>query len=160
MSIGNNIRKWRDYRGLRQSELANILGISDKTISSWETNRTEPKMGMVEKICIALDCRKTDIIGAELKSSEQPAAKNVFECTVKEQRIIEKYRSIDNYGKDMVCTILNKEYERCTEHTSIASVGNRSYLMPEAAHERTDIKVTEEMIKHDDDIMDDDDFWK
>lgn len=27
-----------------------------------------------------------------------------------------------------------------------------------AAHARTDIEVTEEMIKHDDDIMDDDDF--
>lgn len=34
-----------------------------------------------------------------------------------------------------------------------------NYLMPQAAHERTDIEVTDEMRKHDDDIMDDDDFW-
>ena len=31
-------------------------------------------------------------------------------------------------------------------------------LIAQAAHERTDIKVTDEMKKHDDDIMDDDDF--
>lgn len=30
----------------------------------------------------------------------------------------------------------------------------------QAAHERTDIEVTDEMRKHDDDIMNDDDFWK
>ena len=36
---------------------------------------------------------------------------------------------------------------------------NDSYLEPVAAHERTDIEVTAEMRKHDDDIMDDDDFW-
>ena len=31
--------------------------------------------------------------------------------------------------------------------------------MPQAAHERTDIEVTDEMRKHDNDIMDDDAFW-
>lgn len=32
--------------------------------------------------------------------------------------------------------------------------------LPDAAHERTDIKVTDEMRKHDDDIMNNDEFWK
>ena len=36
---------------------------------------------------------------------------------------------------------------------------NKAHLEPQAAHERTDIEVTTEMRKHDDDIMDDDDFW-
>lgn len=36
---------------------------------------------------------------------------------------------------------------------------DKSYLEPQAAHERTDIEVTDEMRKHDNDIMDDDDFW-
>ena len=31
--------------------------------------------------------------------------------------------------------------------------------MPQAAHERTDIEITNEMRRHDDDIMADDDFW-
>ena len=33
------------------------------------------------------------------------------------------------------------------------------YLMPQAADERTDIEVSDEMRRHDDDIMADDDFW-
>lgn len=63
MSIGDNIKKWREIRNLKQAELAEIVGVSDKTVSSWEINRTEPKMGMVEKISVALNCKKTDIIG-------------------------------------------------------------------------------------------------
>ena len=63
MGIGNNIKKWREIRNLKQSELAELVGVSDKTVSSWEINRTEPKMGMVEKICVALNCKKTDIVG-------------------------------------------------------------------------------------------------
>lgn len=65
MSIGENIKKWRELRNLKQSELAELLGVSDKTVSSWEINRTEPKMGMVEKISTALNCKKTDIIGLD-----------------------------------------------------------------------------------------------
>lgn len=58
MSIGDNIKKWRECRNLKQSELAEMLGVSDKTVSSWEINRTEPKMGMVERISSALQCKK------------------------------------------------------------------------------------------------------
>ena len=35
----------------------------------------------------------------------------------------------------------------------------KAYLEPQAAHERTDIEVTDEMRKHDDDLMDNDDLW-
>ena len=65
MCIGDNIKKVRESRGLKQSELAELVKVSDKTVSSWEINRTEPKMGMIEKICQALNCKKTDIIGED-----------------------------------------------------------------------------------------------
>ena len=38
MSIGNNIKKWREIRNLKQSDLAELVGVSDKTVSSWEIN--------------------------------------------------------------------------------------------------------------------------
>lgn len=63
--IGDNIRRLREEKGMSQSELAKKLFISDKTVSSWEVNRTEPRMGMIEALCVALHCQKTDIIGGE-----------------------------------------------------------------------------------------------
>ena len=87
MSIGDNIKKWREHRNLKQSELAETLGVSDKTVSSWGINRTEPKMGMVVKISSALHCKTTDIIGIDDVSDEpyylndetREIAKEVFE---------------------------------------------------------------------------------
>ena len=60
----------------------------------------------------------------------------------------------------MVNMVLNKEAERMTElKTSQSTVIDiQPHLEVNAAHARTDIDVTNEMIKHDDDIMDDDDF--
>lgn len=71
MSIGENIKLWREKRGMSQSDLSKLIGVSDKTVSSWEINRTEPKMGMIEKICTALNCRKTDIIGGDRHISNE-----------------------------------------------------------------------------------------
>ena len=65
MTIGENIRKVRESRGLRQSDLADRLNVAPCTVSSWEINRTEPKMGMIERICRALHCSKSDIITIE-----------------------------------------------------------------------------------------------
>lgn len=48
--FGSNIKKLREQHNLNQEELGNIVGVSDKTVSSWEINRTEPKMGIVQKL--------------------------------------------------------------------------------------------------------------
>lgn len=40
----------------------------------------------------------------------------------------------------------------------IQKMEEEQYLIPQAAHERTDTTVTAEMVKHDDDIMNDPDF--
>ena len=85
MSIGENIKKWRELRNLKQSELAELLGVSDKTVSSWEINRTEPKMGMVEKISAALNCKKTDIIGLD-----DDNIANDFQLSARDERDISR----------------------------------------------------------------------
>lgn len=46
--IGTTIKMLRENKNISQEELGNVLGVSDKTISSWEINRTEPKMGIVQ----------------------------------------------------------------------------------------------------------------
>lgn len=63
INIGSRIKSLRLGKGLNQAQLGSLLGVSDKTISSWEINRTEPNMGMVGKMCEVFQCKKTDIIG-------------------------------------------------------------------------------------------------
>lgn len=51
ITIAQNIKNLREKRGLSQMELASLLGVSDRTISSWEIGRTEPNMGYVQAMC-------------------------------------------------------------------------------------------------------------
>lgn len=62
MNIGMNIKTWRERNNLKQSDLGKLLNVSNKTISSWEKNRTEPNIGMIEEMCKIFKCQKTDII--------------------------------------------------------------------------------------------------
>lgn len=61
--IGENIKRIRRSRGLTQQMMAEKMHVNQNTISSWETNRTEPNMGMIEAMAEILGCSKSDIIG-------------------------------------------------------------------------------------------------
>ena len=50
-NLGNKIKKERIKNNLKQSELAKILCVSEKTISSWENNRTLPDLNMIIVFC-------------------------------------------------------------------------------------------------------------
>lgn len=73
MGIGRNIEKFRKQVKLTQGELGEKLHISNKTISSWEKDRTEPNIGMIEAMCEIFGCQKSDLIDGILKVQEQSA---------------------------------------------------------------------------------------
>lgn len=79
-----------------------------------------------------------------------------------EREHLHRYRHLDEKGKHTVNTILEMEYNRYkSEANNLVDIKKiiSMHTEPQAAHERTDIEVSEEMRKHDDDIMDDDNFW-
>jgi transcriptional regulator with XRE-family HTH domain len=77
MSVGKNIRKFRKLNKLTQEELANKLGVSDKTISSWEIDRTEPDIGTIQKLASYFGCEVSDLVG-------EPEEKYYFNDDVRE----------------------------------------------------------------------------
>ncbi len=54
MAIGDQIRQHRTRAGCSQVWLADKVGVSQNTISSWETGRTEPSRADVRKVAQAL----------------------------------------------------------------------------------------------------------
>ena len=53
-TVGQRIKYLRKQSGITQKKLANILYVSDKTVSSWETDRTEPDITSIIKISVLL----------------------------------------------------------------------------------------------------------
>ena len=66
MHIGDRISKLRLSKKLSQEELAKKLFVSSKTISSWETNRTEPSLEIIVKLSEILDCSVIYLIYGEI----------------------------------------------------------------------------------------------
>ncbi|MGX4687611.1 helix-turn-helix transcriptional regulator (plasmid) [Vagococcus sp. JNUCC 83] len=55
MEISKRIKEYRQINKLTQKDLGKILNVSDKTISSWETNRTYPDLELIISISELLD---------------------------------------------------------------------------------------------------------
>ena len=51
---GDTIRTLREKEGITQKELAEIICVSDKTVSKWETNKGLPDIGIIEELAKAL----------------------------------------------------------------------------------------------------------
>lgn len=60
MDVGAVIKRFRKSKEWNQKQLAEKLNVSNRTISSWEKNRTEPNMEMIEKMCELFGCSKSE----------------------------------------------------------------------------------------------------
>lgn len=73
INIGRNIKTARKSKGYSQIELGEKIGVSDKTISSWENNRNEPSIVDIQKLADALGTRKSVLIdGLDIVSEPEP----------------------------------------------------------------------------------------
>lgn len=61
MQIGTKIRTYRKKRGLTQEALAELVGVSFQTISSWENDEYLPQMDKMETIANALGVTIADL---------------------------------------------------------------------------------------------------
>ena len=62
LNLGEKIKKLREDAKLTQEELANMLYVSNKTISSWEVNRTMPDINMLFKISNIFNCNLYSLV--------------------------------------------------------------------------------------------------
>lgn len=67
MSIGESIRNLRKKAGFTQKQLAEKVGVNEVTIRSYEAEKYNPKMNTLTKLCVALDCKITDLIDEDSK---------------------------------------------------------------------------------------------
>lgn len=66
--LNNRLRQLREEHDFSQEEIAKILGKSQKTISSWEKGRTNPKMKDLNQLCTLYDCTYEYLTGIKQHS--------------------------------------------------------------------------------------------
>ena len=71
---GGTIRRLREEKGLTQSALADLLGVSDKAVSKWETGRGYPDITLIEPIAAALSVSVGELFTGERVTNVNRAA--------------------------------------------------------------------------------------
>ena len=59
------IRKIRTEKGLTQSELAEIIHVSNKTVSKWETGKCMPDYSVIKNLCDELEITVAELMDGE-----------------------------------------------------------------------------------------------
>lgn len=67
--IGKFIAESRRAKDLTQRQLADLLSISDKTVSKWECGKGLPEVSLMLPLCAALDMTVNDLLSGERVSS-------------------------------------------------------------------------------------------
>lgn len=98
MNIAKNILFIRKKYGLSQSELAEIAGVSDKAVSTWECSGKIPRMGALEKISTHFNIPKSIIIDGDIENNFFSTLSISLSST--EQQLIDNYRQLNGEGQE------------------------------------------------------------
>lgn len=157
MTFGERLVELRKSKKYTRESLAEQLGISKYTLRNYELSVNEPGSSFLKQVSDFFDVSIDYLMGmTDEKEKIRP-----YNLKASEYTHIERYRSLDPHGQDMVDTVLDKEYVRCEsiKKAEVVQLPDRSYLEPNAAHDRTDTEVTSDMVQTDDDIMDNSKIW-
>ena len=70
IAIGNFIEKKRKEQNLTQAQLAEKLGVSNKTVSKWENGKCMPDYGVVQPLCTELGVTVSELMDGEEQAQD------------------------------------------------------------------------------------------
>lgn len=111
-------------KGLTEKQCATDCGLSSGFFADWKAGRVKsPSFDKIYKICKYLEM-SIDSLNTE-SSFTVSSSQNSFDVSMDEQRLIEKYRALDDDGKDIVRSAAISEYRRVIAErgTGTAKIG-------------------------------------
>lgn len=115
-NIRNNIIKYRKLRGIKQSDLAKMLGTAPTTVSSWERGANAPDIETLIEICNILKISIKEMYGIDEISLNH-----------NEVILVDKYRQLDSLSQEIVNYIIDAELKRqISNSVSLVARGGES----------------------------------
>ena len=106
----DRIKLLKSQKKITNEQLASLSGIPLGTLSKLLAGMSDsPKLSNIIAICGALDCSVEYIV------SGTPENTNNYTLSAEEIRVIEDYRRLDDWGKDLVETVISKASSRVAE---------------------------------------------
>lgn len=179
MNIGERIKNLRKEKGLSVDYIAEKLGKNRATVYRYESSEIENlPYPILVPLAEILGTTPMYLMGCEVEDAK---------VTKEEKQLLENYNKLNSKGKeklldysdDLTTNIKymdnsNNEISATKEDDEFTKAKKKAlearkekekyykdnpHLMPKASHDKEGT-FTDEEIKHDDDIMDNDDLWK
>ncbi len=160
MELGQKIKLLREEKGMTLEELGNKVGVGKSTVRKWETGMiANMRRDKILKVATALGTDPAYLMGWE-NNSEVRCSKDSATRTI--NNLIESLPDNIASHTRTYCKLSLHNQMLVDKYTKnlLTNQQLEEELLPNAAHERTDIEITDEMRQHDDDIMNDDSNWK
>lgn len=83
---GSLIKEARINKNYTQSELGDLLGVTNKAVSRWENGDSFPDVGVLENLSAILDLRIQDIVTGETEKKDEAAVTEIVRLAKLQQR--------------------------------------------------------------------------
>ena len=126
-TMGERIKQLRKENGMTQTALAEALGVTKGTVSTWETNSRTPSLETLNSMSDIFQRSFDYIMGksddatprAQSEESLENLALSQVEDDLTEYAL--KYVRLDGYGREAVEAIIRMEYNRCRCENTLTS---------------------------------------
>ena len=153
MAFKDRIKEARLNNKLTQEQLAEKIGVAKSTLAGYEKGNREPNLETTIKIMT--------VLGIDANYLWQDEMDFPMKVSYEEMEHIEKYRDLDDHGKEMVDFTLANEYERSIALAKEKESNSNVMEFPEhlKANAANAQNPTEDQKQHADSIMTDDSEW-
>lgn len=130
MAFGERIKEIRKRNNMTQTELAELMKVTKGTVSTWETNRRTPSVDTYFELGSFLGVDIGYLLGDNNNNqSTEPTGEEIEQIcawTAEDNLTedIEKYLKLDEYGREVVEILIQKEFERCKEQNTLVKETN------------------------------------
>lgn len=92
IAIGRFIAQKRKEKNLTQDQLAEKIGISNKTISKWECGKSMPDYSIIQVLCQELEVEMAELMNGKMADHRTPQLDN--------QQLMEMFERIQRLEKE------------------------------------------------------------
>ena len=123
-TMGERIKELRKESGMTQTELAEKMGVTKGTVSTWETNSRTPSFNTLNQLCELFDksmgyvTGQSDIPGHSRIMEEEAVDLALSEVEEELTEYALKFARLDEFGRRAVQSVIREEEARCRAQES------------------------------------------
>lgn len=96
------LKEFRESKGLSQKELAEMIGMSYRSIQQWERGDTFPNASALCDLCSVLECEPNDLLGWY---DEHPEDRPSTSVSREEAVLLDNYRASPPDGRSTITAV-------------------------------------------------------